>query len=90
MFEVKTGDIVQYWVTGAEGELAAKLLNTLDCSGRSQLKEPAFGNDFLFLTREVDRARVRARDTVCEVREMSIVILGVPCVRTIGNPQEAA
>jgi hypothetical protein len=60
MFEVKSGPIVQYWVTDAEGDLAAELLNTFDCAGRSQLKEPAFGNDFLFLTREVDRARVRS------------------------------
>ena len=28
------------------------------CSGRSQLKEPAFGGDFLFLTRDLERAKV--------------------------------
>jgi hypothetical protein len=87
MFEVKTGPITQYWITDAEGELATELLNTLDCSGRSQLKEPAFGNDFLFLTREVDRARVRACSQV--TCGMSVFIV-YACVRTIGNPQKAA
>lgn len=58
LIQLKTGPIRQYWVTNVEGDLASELLNTLECSGRSQLKEPAFGDEFLFLTRSVPKARV--------------------------------
>lgn len=59
IFRLKTGPIRQYWITDAEGPLAEKLYNMEACSGRSQLKEPAFGGEFLFLTRDLERARVR-------------------------------
>lgn len=58
IMQLKTGPITQYWITDAEGILAEDLYNKEECSGRSQLKEPAFGGEFLFLTRDLIKARV--------------------------------
>jgi len=58
LVQIRTGPINQYWVTAPETALAAQLLSSKECSGRSQLKEPAFGDEFLFLTRDVDQARI--------------------------------
>jgi hypothetical protein len=57
VIHLKTGPINQYWVTAPESPLASQLLHLKSCSGRSQLKEPSFGDDFLFLTRDLERAR---------------------------------
>lgn len=57
VIHIKTGPINQYWVTVPDSPLASQLLQLKSCSGRSQLKEPSFGEDFLFLTRDVERAK---------------------------------
>jgi len=38
-------------------ELSTALFQEEACSGRSELKEPVFGGDFLFLVRDLERAR---------------------------------
>lgn len=63
IFELKGGPIRQYWIRDAEGSLAFALMSEQRaCAGRSQLKEPAFGDEFLFLTRDLQRAKVRRLD----------------------------
>jgi len=59
LFMVKTGPINQIWINDIDQ--AMQLYKTEQCSGRSQLKEPVFG-EFLFLTRDVESARaIRSR-----------------------------
>ena len=60
LVELRTGPIRQYWITDTNCNLAIELLNDKKCCGRSQLKEPAFGDEFLFLTRELNVAKVRS------------------------------
>ena len=58
IFQIKTGPIRQYWIGDAEGRVAEELMNMKECSGRTQLKVPAFSDEFLFLTRDLERAKV--------------------------------
>ncbi|GMI17646.1 hypothetical protein TrLO_g13869 [Triparma laevis f. longispina] len=55
IFLVKTGPITQVWVDDID--LANTLFSMESAAGRSQLKKPVFGGDFLFLVRDVKRAR---------------------------------
>ena len=52
---VKTGPVTQVWVDGSD--LITQLFQLDAAAGRSQLKEPVFDDDFLFLVRNVSRAR---------------------------------
>eukprot|EP00520_Triparma_pacifica_P001735 CAMPEP_0118632704 /NCGR_PEP_ID=MMETSP0785-20121206/591_1 /TAXON_ID=91992 /ORGANISM="Bolidomonas pacifica, Strain CCMP 1866" /LENGTH=312 /DNA_ID=CAMNT_0006523501 /DNA_START=75 /DNA_END=1010 /DNA_ORIENTATION=+ len=55
VFIVKTGPIRQVWID--DEDVAARLYTMESASGRSTLSKPVFGGDFLFLVRDVDRAR---------------------------------
>ncbi|GMH87529.1 hypothetical protein TrST_g13300 [Triparma strigata] len=55
IFLAKTGPVTQVWVDDAE--IANELFSMESTAGRSQLKKPVFGGDFLFLVRDVERAR---------------------------------
>jgi len=58
LFELKTGPVKQYWITDPNGSITWNVLNEKNCSGRSELMETAFGDEFLFLTRNADKAKV--------------------------------
>ena len=47
LFQFQTGPINQIWI--CDKDQGIRLLQTESCSGRSQLSEPVFGGDFLFL-----------------------------------------
>jgi len=55
IFLAKTGPVTQVWVDDAE--MVNELFSMESATGRSQLKKPVFGGDFLFLVRDVERAR---------------------------------
>ncbi|GMI42429.1 hypothetical protein TrCOL_g11608 [Triparma columacea] len=55
IFLAKTGPVTQVWVDDAE--IANDLFSMESAAGRSQLKKPVFGGDFLFLVRDVERAK---------------------------------
>ena len=56
VFGVKTGPITQIWVSDIN--TAMRLYQKEECSGRSQLKEPVFGDEFLFLMRNPREAAI--------------------------------
>ena len=55
IFQIKTGPINQIWCS--DMEMVTKIFKMENCCGRSSLKEPVFGGDFLFLVRDADRAK---------------------------------
>jgi hypothetical protein len=60
VFMLKTGPVTQVWVDGSD--LITQLFQLDAAAGRSQLKEPVFDDDFLFLVRNASQAKeIRTR-----------------------------
>ncbi|GMH58843.1 hypothetical protein TrRE_jg12723 [Triparma retinervis] len=84
VFMAKTGPINQLWID--DDHLASKIYAMEEASGRSQLSKPVFGGDFLFLVRDVNRARdIRSRQkSLLTERSSSLAVL--KAVESCGMP----